>query len=245
MTRPNSIVKELSSNRGDRRIRVLMPNPGQSTDTTATFSEAEVERVIEIGEERSALVLRSGLQIPVSLSFEHLEQKIYEPDFKNDGPVLDLRAVTGKAVKPLVVNANDVRPETGVGDNAARRIGDVMPDGTVFAGISPDTNEPMYATPADPALTFIFNEAKEYVQFLNMIKTLGHDDWRVPTKNELSTLFNHRAAIGGFNASGSYPASYYWSSSQNNEWGGWGQRFSDGNQFENFKVNLSAIRPVR
>jgi hypothetical protein len=26
-------------------------------------------------------------------------------------------------------------------------IGDKMPDGTVFAGISPETNKPMYATP--------------------------------------------------------------------------------------------------
>src|ERR1039458_10259614 len=29
------------------------------------------------------------------------------------------------------------------------KIGDKMPDGTVLAGISPDTNKPMYATPAD------------------------------------------------------------------------------------------------
>lgn len=29
-----------------------------------------------------------------------------------------------------------------------RRIGDRMPDGTVYAGISPDTSKPMYTTPA-------------------------------------------------------------------------------------------------
>ncbi|HYW44393.1 MAG TPA: hypothetical protein VE959_16140 [Bryobacteraceae bacterium] len=31
-------------------------------------------------------------------------------------------------------------------------LGEKMPDGTVFAGISPETNQPMYATPADAPL---------------------------------------------------------------------------------------------
>jgi len=39
------------------------------------------------------------------------------------------------------------------------KVGDKMPDGTVLAGISPDTNKPMYATPADASLTMTFNEA--------------------------------------------------------------------------------------
>jgi hypothetical protein len=31
--------------------------------------------------------------------------------------------------------------------DADLRIGDIIPDGTIYAGISPDTNKPMYATP--------------------------------------------------------------------------------------------------
>jgi hypothetical protein len=31
----------------------------------------------------------------------------------------------------------------------APRIGDTMPDGTIYAGVSPDTGKAMYATPAD------------------------------------------------------------------------------------------------
>ena len=73
-----------------------------------------------------------------------------------------------------------------------------MPDGTVLAGISPDTNKPMYATPADASLTMTFNEAQEYAAKLD---AHGHKDWRVPTKAELNVLFNNRAAIGGFNVS--------------------------------------------
>jgi hypothetical protein len=84
-------------------------------------------------------------------------------------------------------------------DNA-KHIGDRMPDGTVFAGISPDTDKPMYVTPADAPLSYRFKEAKEYASKLG---AHGHQDWRVPTTSELNELFNNRAAIGGFNLTGS------------------------------------------
>src|SRR5437762_3304433 len=34
--------------------------------------------------------------------------------------------------------------------------GDKMPDGTIYAGISPDTHEPMYTRPSDAPLTYTF-----------------------------------------------------------------------------------------
>ena len=37
---------------------------------------------------------------------------------------------------------------------AMPQIGDEMPDGTVYAGLSPDTNKPMYTTPADAPSSF-------------------------------------------------------------------------------------------
>jgi hypothetical protein len=122
------------------------------------------------------------------------------------------------------------------------KVGDKMPDGTVLAGISPDTNKPMYATPADASLTMTFNEATEYAAKLD---AHGHKDWRVPTKAELNVLFNNRAAIGGFDISGSYPAGWYWSASLNFDWDAWGQRFSDGCQGYNYKDVHSAVRCVR
>ena len=228
---PSSITaKEISSSSGDRRIRVLIAR-GKGFNAT-TFSEAEVERVTEIGEDRSALVLRSGTEIPVALPYEQLEQRIYQPDFKNDDPVLDLRNVTGEAAKP----------KAPANTNQAPAPGDKMPDGTVFAGISPDTNKPMYATPADASLTMKFNKAQEYAAKLD---AHGHKDWRVPTKAELNVLFNNRAAIGGFDISGSDPAGWYWSSSLSFGWSAWGQRFSDGCQYDYFKVYPSAVRCVR
>ena len=120
--------------------------------------------------------------------------------------------------------------------------GDKMPDGTLFAGISPDTNKPMYATPADASLTMKFNEAQKYAATLN---AHGHNDWRVPTRAELNVLFNNRAAIGGFDISGSYPAGWYWSASPTSKWNAWCQRLSDGAQYNRYKFGHLSVRPVR
>jgi hypothetical protein len=117
-----------------------------------------------------------------------------------------------------------------------------MPDGTVYAGISPDTHEHMYATPNDAPLTYTFDQAKEYATKLG---GHGHKDWRVPTKGELNVIFQNRDAIGGFNDSGSYPAGWYWSSSQDDGYDGWAQRFSDGVQGGDAEDHVSSLRCVR
>jgi hypothetical protein len=100
----------------------------------------------------------------------------------------------------------------------------------------------MYATPADASLMMTFNEATEYASNLDVH---GHKDWHVPTKAELNVLFNNRAAVGGFNVTGSTPSGWYWSSSQTNGWHAWGQRFSDGLQHYYLKDGHSSVRPVR
>jgi len=230
-----SIRNELSSSRGDRLIRALIAEGKEFGPTT--FSEAEVERVMGIGDERSALVLRSGVKIPVALSYAQLEQKIYQPDFKNDGSLLDLRNVTGEAAKPskALAGGSDAPANT----NQAPAPGDKMPDGTVFAGISPDTYKPMYASPADASLTMKFNEAQDYAARLD---AHGHKDWRVPTKAELNVLFNNRAAIGGFDSNS---ADWYWSSSPGSMFCAWDQRFSDGSQTNFYKILRSSVRCVR
>jgi hypothetical protein len=124
---------------------------------------------------------------------------------------------------------------------AEPKVGDRMLDGTVFAGISPDTNKPMYATPADAPLTMVFNQATDYAAKLDI---RGHKDWRVPTKNELNVLFNNRAAIGGF-VSGSSPAAWYWSATPDFRWNAWCQRFSDGRQNYASKDARLTVRCVR
>ena len=65
-------------------------------------------------------------------------------------------------------------------------IGDRMPDGTIFAGVSPDTGKPMYTTPADASLTMDWKKAMDYVKKLD---AHGYQDWRLPTQGELNVLF--------------------------------------------------------
>jgi len=124
---------------------------------------------------------------------------------------------------------------------AGPKIGDKMSDGTIYAGISPETNKPMYATSADAPLTMTFNKAKEYAAKLD---AHGHQDWRIPTKAELNALFNNRAAIGGFNVIGPGTAGWYWSASLGNNWEA--QRFTDGFQDDpSMEDGRSSLRCVR
>src|SRR5260370_42273506 len=133
-----------------RLIRAMVADEKGNSFLPTTFPETQVERVMGLGEDRSALVLRSGVKIPVALSYEQLEQKIYQPNFRNDGPALDLRDVTGEATKP----------KAPANTNQAPAPGDKMPDGTIYAGVSPDTGKAMYATPADAPLTYTVNAAQ-------------------------------------------------------------------------------------
>jgi hypothetical protein len=124
-------------------------------------------------------------------------------------------------------------------------IGDKMPDGTIYAGISPDRNKPMYTTWDDAPLAMTFNGAKDFARALNRRHAYDHDDWRVPTKKELNVLFNHRAAICGFNESGCDHDGWYWSSTQYSRSAAWSQRFSDGYQGAGCTHSDSAVRYVR
>ena len=119
--------------------------------------------------------------------------------------------------------------------------GTVMPDGSIYAGVSPDTGKPMYAMRRDAPMHGNFNQSADYAASVDVH---GKKDWRVPTKAELSVLFENRAAIGGFDTTGADSAGWYWSSSRNLVTA-WAQRFSDGDHLANFKSFQSALRCVR
>jgi hypothetical protein len=69
----------------------------------------------------------------------------------------------------------------------------------------------------------------------------GHSDWYLPAQNELNVMYVNRAAIGGFNTSGSW----YWSSSEYNFNVARIQRFSDGGQANDAKTTSRLVRCVR
>jgi hypothetical protein len=98
----------------------------------------------------------------------------------------------------------------------ARKPGDRMQDGTIFAGISPDTGDAMYVTPADAPRRMSFNEAATYAAGID---AHGHQDWRLPSKAELHEIYRnrHQGNLNGtFNeVSGSGNALRYWSCTEN------------------------------
>jgi hypothetical protein len=132
---------------------------------------------------------------------------------------------------------------------AAPEIGDDMEDGTIYAGISPETHKPMYATSDDAPGFYAFDEAPKYA---NNLDAHGHNDFRVPTKNELDVLYENRhkgKLKGTFNETGSDPFGWYCSSSpyEGRVMGpGWVQRFSDGlSPGICLRSSLASLRCVR
>ena len=67
----------------------------------------------------------------------------------------------------------------------------------------------------------------------------GYTDWRLPTKEELMTLYNYRDLIGGFT---SY---YYWSSTTINDNRAYAIYFVDGSLNKEYKYEEFYIRAVR
>jgi hypothetical protein len=82
-----------------------------------------------------------------------------------------------------------------VNETPPDRPGDRVSDGSIYAGMSPETNGPMYVMPNDVSLGQTWHQAMRYAQQLD---AHGHKDWRLPTANELLILFRAKAAIGGF-----------------------------------------------
>lgn len=80
-------------------------------------------------------------------------------------------------------------------------VGRKMPDGTVYAGTLPNGRR-LFAMPWDADVAMKFNAAAAYAQRLNNNKKHGHDDWHIPSKEELNLLVENRnkgALKGTFN----------------------------------------------
>lgn len=122
------------------------------------------------------------------------------------------------------------------------KCGTVMPDGTIYAGVSPDTGKAFYAAAQDGPGLMSWRRAQDYASQSN---AHGRGDWRLPTPGELDVMFNNRAAIGNFDGAGPFHVEWYWSSSESNSNNAWFQKFSDGNQIICGKRHGLAVRCVR
>ena len=124
--------------------------------------------------------------------------------------------------------------------------GDQMPDETIYAGVSPGAGNPLYTTPDDVIGIRNWSESASYCTSL---LAYGHQDWRMPTKDELSVLFNNSVENGGgipgFNLTGIRPAGWYWSSTPFDGFNAWTQNFRTGRQHDYLDVYGEALRCVR
>ena len=86
----------------------------------------------------------------------------------------------------------------------ALEIGTVMQDGTVYAGVSPQTGKMLFVMPQDAPL-MDYDATVDHVKALNREKTYSHDDWRIPTVSELGIVHQNKekgALNGTFNEAG-------------------------------------------
>jgi hypothetical protein len=125
-------------------------------------------------------------------------------------------------------------------------IGDIMKDGTIYAGDSPSTHLPIYAAPADAPTCMAFGKAEKYAKGLSVG---GKKDFHLPDKEELQVLFDNRdkgALKRTLNVTGSDTAGWYLSSAPGCNSHAYGVRFSDGAQGYSFGLqHQSSVRCVR
>ena len=127
-------------------------------------------------------------------------------------------------------------------NNDALSPGEKMPDGTIYAGVSPETGKAMYTTLADAPLKMKWETAKDYTAKLH---SHGYSDWRVPTQAELNVLIQSLSAVADFNRSGSVAADEYWTSVEGGNPALWDKRFSKTYEDQRDKPGMMALHCVR
>lgn len=96
-------------------------------------------------------------------------------------------------------------------------VGELTKNRSIVAGTCPDTGRKLFAMHADAYDAMTFEQALEHVASVNKNRTLHHDDWRIPTEEELDVLYDNRdkgALQGSFAVTFplDYARSWYWSS---------------------------------
>ena len=73
------------------------------------------------------------------------------------------------------------------------------------------------------------------------VSTSGHDDWYLPSKDELNLLYLNLKK----NGLGEFAYTFYWSSQGDGTTHAWMQNFSNGGQGEQNRTTLANVRAVR
>jgi hypothetical protein len=75
----------------------------------------------------------------------------------------------------------------------------------------------------------------------------GYDDWYLPSKDELNAIWDNLVddGTGSNNGVGGFYPLGYWSSSEYDSKGAWGQSFTDGYQSNSGKEAIGRVRAIR
>jgi len=162
-----------------------------------------------------------------------------EPQPTAPAPVVAPAAVAVRETAPVApkeVKSLRVQP----------KVGQLMEDGTIYAGKSPTTGKALYAAPADASLCMSFRKAAKYARKLEID---GNKDFRLPTKEELKLLYKARskgAFNGTFKTEDEEKSGWYWSSTTSAfPFMMSSRRFYSGMPFPTFKLNRASVRCVR
>lgn len=193
------------------RAQAYVPVGADGAQRCVRFDLPRISYIFE-GDEAgtSRIRLDSGLVIPVRLSLEDLDAALHTPDVETvkDG-IIDLTSVTQAELSPAKDLSPVIAKPAAEGENVTPKVvGDVMEDGTIYAGISPKTNCPFYVLPSDAPAEMAFSEAERYIQ---EFRFAGRSDFRLPTQEEFDLLqknMNKGALKSTFNKS----STCYWSS---------------------------------
>ena len=123
--------------------------------------------------------------------------------------------------------------------------GDVVPDGTIYGGISPTRHKPMYVAPADAPLRMKFNESAAYAK---TVQVGDKRDFFVPDVAELNVLFKNKdrgALKGTFTTARFNSANYYWSSEASNDKKGNSRWFVNGWKTAKLQSRRASVRCIR
>lgn len=167
-------------------------------------------------------------------------------------------------ITPATNNNITVSPTSGTG-NAT-----ITFTGTANTGAERTGSFTLSATGASPARTLAFSatqaagETGAYVGNLQVCKTdeaysnwstansncnnstkEGKSDWRLPTKDELLTMYNNKAALQGVSGFTAFVSSYYWSSTVYSSGNRWVVYFGNGGTRGSNDTNSRYVRCVR
>lgn len=112
------------------------------------------------------------------------------------------------------------------------KFGEVMPDGTVYAGVSPDTGRAIFAMPQDLPSRMTWTEALKSATEQTFG---GHSDWRLPTRSEIEQLCQAKVWTGGV----------YWSATEYNKHDSWCLNCTAGRPGLSLKSTDHRVRCIR